>query len=79
MLSKGFGTLNSQTNRWEGSIGDVAEGKADIGMSITIYQPDRAAVVSFLPPADEHLYEVFFYYRCHYFRKLIKLHFSYQS
>lgn len=54
MLSKGFGALNPGTNRWEGSIGDVAEGRADLAISITIFQPARAQVISFLPPADEH-------------------------
>lgn len=54
-LSLSFGSRNPETNLWEGSIGDVAAGRADLAISVTIFQPDRAAVVSFLPPADEHL------------------------
>ncbi|CAL8088848.1 unnamed protein product [Orchesella dallaii] len=60
MMSREFGSPIPGTGRWTGSIGELIDGKADLGIAITIFQPERAKVVSFLPPADEHLINAFF-------------------
>jgi hypothetical protein len=35
-------------------VADVADGKADLGISSTIMRPNRASMINFLPAVDEH-------------------------
>lgn len=53
MRATDWGKYVKENNSWVGSVADVVDGKANLGLAITTMRPSRAEMISFLPAADE--------------------------
>ncbi|XP_035703753.1 uncharacterized protein LOC118434407 isoform X2 [Folsomia candida] len=55
-----WGKFVAENKSWVGSVKDVRDGQAQLGLALTTMRPARAQMVSFLPAADEGVISAFF-------------------
>ena len=51
-----FGTLNSETNEWNGAIREIIDGKADVILADLGINKDRFEAIDFTFPYDKEEY-----------------------